>query len=56
MTEPPSMVPYEQYKRALKKEKRIVLSWQIIIFIGFFACWEIRGVIVGGTNDISFWP
>jgi len=41
MTSPTSTIPHEKYKRALKKEKRIVLWWQLIIFIGFFACWEI---------------
>src|SRR5690625_3249530 len=32
---------FEAYKNKLKHEKRVVFVWQFIIFIGFFAIWEI---------------
>lgn len=33
--------PHEQYINAQRKEKRIVLSWQLIIFVSFFVLWEV---------------
>ena len=32
---------FNQFKNHLKREKRIVFTWQFIILIAFFACWEI---------------
>lgn len=32
---------FEQYKNKLRREKKIVYSWQFILLILFFACWEI---------------
>lgn len=32
---------FHQYKSQLKKEKKIVFSWQLLILISFFALWEI---------------
>lgn len=32
---------FSAYKNKLKKEKKIVLTWQLVIFISFFALWEI---------------
>ncbi|GGB36922.1 putative ABC transporter permease protein YtlD [Lentibacillus populi] len=32
---------FEAYKRNLQREKKIVLTWQLIILVGFFAIWEI---------------
>lgn len=31
---------YENYKRQLKKEKRIILLWQLLILVTFFTTWE----------------
>ncbi|GAB3800544.1 ABC transporter permease [Virgibacillus kimchii] len=31
---------FQEYKNSLKKEKRIVISWQIAILIGFIVLWE----------------
>ncbi|WP_099160043.1 ABC transporter permease [Virgibacillus ndiopensis] len=32
---------FENYKNKLKREKKIIISWQVIILISFFAIWEI---------------
>lgn len=32
---------FETYKNKLKHEKKVILTWQAIIFITFFAIWEI---------------
>ncbi|QKY69755.1 ABC transporter permease [Lentibacillus sp. CBA3610] len=32
---------HEKYKKTLKREKRFVFSWQIIILISFFGLWEL---------------
>lgn len=32
---------FEQYKKQLKREKKIVFSWQTVILISFFALWEL---------------
>lgn len=31
---------FQKYKRRLKKEKKIVFAWQLLILIAFFALWE----------------
>ncbi|WP_106496837.1 ABC transporter permease [Lentibacillus sp. Marseille-P4043] len=41
MQQKPDHHLFENYKNKLKREKKIVFSWQIIILIGFFALWEI---------------
>lgn len=33
--------PHEQYINSQRKEKRIVLFWQLIIFVSFFVLWEV---------------
>ncbi|WP_029269878.1 ABC transporter permease [Virgibacillus alimentarius] len=32
---------FQQYKNKQKREKKIVITWQLIIFIGFFSVWEL---------------
>ncbi|MFD2043223.1 ABC transporter permease [Ornithinibacillus salinisoli] len=32
---------FEQYKQQIKREKKIVFTWQLIILVGFFSMWEI---------------
>ncbi|WP_164668297.1 ABC transporter permease [Virgibacillus doumboii] len=32
---------FEQYKKQLKREKKIVFTWQFVILISFFALWEL---------------
>ncbi|MGY0693210.1 ABC transporter permease [Virgibacillus sp. FSP13] len=41
MEQKPDQHLFENYKNQLKREKKIVFSWQIIILISFFAIWEI---------------
>src|SRR5690625_6425305 len=32
---------FKQFKNKLKREKRIVITWQLVILITFFCIWEI---------------
>ncbi|SHG48900.1 ABC transporter permease [Ornithinibacillus halophilus] len=41
MTEKSDQRLFDNYINNLKREKKIVFTWQIIILIGFFAFWEI---------------
>jgi len=41
MKETINNILFDEYKRRMKKEKSIVLSWQIILFILFLSLWEL---------------
>lgn len=41
MSKQRTSTPHEQYKSTLRREKRIVLFWQLFIFISFFILWEV---------------
>ncbi|MUV39256.1 putative ABC transporter permease protein YtlD [Lentibacillus sp. JNUCC-1] len=41
MTQPTDQSLFDQYKLGLKRERRIVLTWQLAILILFFGAWEL---------------
>ncbi len=41
MTQKPDLHLFKQFKNRLKHEKRVVLTWQLVILIAFFSTWEI---------------
>src|SRR5699024_2928592 len=41
MKQNPDNYLFQQYKNKQKREKKIVITWQLIIFIGFFSVWEL---------------